>query len=217
MSGLIPLIAAVDPRERPAMTAGAQLLAEALTAASGEGWQVRLRLVGPRAPPNGDGEVVIASLLPEIERAGEPIELTEARWRGRLSDFSAWASAVAVCTVFRVVSDGPAPGRPGDTLERIRRLDLMAVRLSHELGVGVIDIDRSLAYLGARQLQTDYRLGGGRAVAEVAGQAVAWTLLSISLDAFVAPELQTKAKAVLGDLRRIEALLNRRLAQVAHG
>ncbi|HEY3798150.1 MAG TPA: hypothetical protein VGL58_07330 [Caulobacteraceae bacterium] len=215
MSGLVRLIAAVDPAERPAMAAAAQQLAEALTTGAGEAWQVSLATVAPGARFSGDGEVVIASLLPEAARADEPIELTEARWRGRLIELGGWASAVTICTVFRLVSDRGEAGR--QTLQRIRRLNLMAVRLSHELGVGVADLDRALAWLGARRVGTDYRLRGSAIADEVAGHAVAWALLSCGLDAVVDPQLQMQAKAVLGDLHRIDALLARRLGQAAHG
>ena len=85
----------------------------------------------------------------------------------------------------------------------------MAIRLSHALGVWVIDWDRALAHVGARALSCDYRLGG-RLAAEVAGHQVAWALLSYGIDA-APPQAQERAKTFHGDLQRIDALIERRL------
>lgn len=217
MSEIAPIVleALIDDAERPALIVAAELLSESLGQASGgPAWPVR---VGLRAPAAGLGAdtgptAVIVSLLPEVANLGEPIAETEARWRAYLDGLLAAGVPVLVCTVFRHVAGRFAVGAPSPAVERIRRLNRMAIDLSHELGVGVIHIDRAFAHIGGRTLQTDYRLAGVLA-AEVAGHAIAWSLLSFGLDEAVDPDLQEKAKTFLGGLQRIDALVGRRLAQ----
>jgi hypothetical protein len=211
----IVLEALVDDAERPALIVAAELLSESLGQASGgPAWSVRLGLHAPGAGLGADTgpTAVIVSLLPEVASLGEPIAETEARWRVYLGGLLAAGVPVLVCTVFRHVAGRPAAGAPSPVVERIRRLDRMVVDLSHEFGVGVIDIDRAFAHIGGRTLQTDYRLAGVLA-AEVAGHAIAWSLLSFGLDEAVDPDLQEKAKAFLGGLPQIDALVGRRLTQ----
>jgi hypothetical protein len=61
-------------------------------------------------------------------------------------------------------------------LERIRRLNLMALELSQASGANVIDIDGVLAFIGALPLGTDYLLASPIAAA-VAGDAIVSALL----------------------------------------
>ena len=61
-------------------------------------------------------------------------------------------------------------------LERIRRLNLMAIELSQASGANVIDIDGVLAFIGALPLGTDYLLASPIAAA-VAGDAIVSALL----------------------------------------
>jgi len=213
---LIRIDAFVDPGERLALLAAAHQLSGCLGAAAGAAWSVQLVSHPPGAmsdpAPEATGAAVV-SLLPETARLEEPIEETERRWRSFLQRLTRQAMTVSICTVFRHIAEpAPTPGRPSELLDRIRRLDLMAARLSHSCGVGVIDIDRALAHVGALPAQTDYRLGG-RVAAEVAGHQIVWNLLSLGLDAAVPPALQEKAKAIHGDLGQIDALLKRRLSQ----
>jgi hypothetical protein len=123
----------------------------------------------------------------------------------------ATGAPVFVVNVFRHVAGRAGDGSPSPVLERIRRLDLMAVRLSRELGIGVVDIDRAFAHIGARALGSDYRMSGVLA-AEVAGHTLAWSLLSFGLDDALDPELQEKARAALGPLSDINAIVGRRLS-----
>jgi hypothetical protein len=217
----ISLEALSDPAERPGLIAAAEQLSECLSAASGgQAWPVRLNFLAPGAEVAASPAptAIITSLLAETLRPDEPIDQTKARWRGHLEQLLATGAPVFVCTVFRHVRARAADGSVTPVLERIRRLNLMAAELSHELGVAVIDIDRAFAHIGGRILQTDYRLPGVLA-AEVAGQTTVWSLLSFGLDEVIDPDLQEKAKAVLGDLSQINVLVSRRLSrrQAARG
>ena len=210
----ITLVALCDPVERPGLIAAAELLNECLGAASGgQAWPVRLNLLPPGSTVASETAptAIITSLLIETLRPDEPIEATTARWRAHLQQLIGAGAPVFVRTVFRHVQGRAADGSATPMLERIRRLNLMAAELSNELGVAVIDIDRAFAHIGGRVLQTDYRLSGVLA-AEVAGQTTVWSLLSFGLDDVIDPDVQEKAKAVLGDLSQINVLVNRRLA-----
>ncbi len=96
--------------------------------------------------------------------------------------------------------------------ERIRRLNLFALELSHDTGVGIIDIDRALTHIGARQLGADYRLAG-RIAAEVAAHTIVGSILLAGLDDAAAPEVLHGAAQFQGALWQIGTLLQRRLGQ----
>jgi hypothetical protein len=214
----------VAPAERPGVVAAAELLSESLVAASGrERWPVRIQFhpAGEQIAPAAGVSAIVLSLLPEAERPDEPIAATEARWRAQLDPLLASGAPVFLRTVFRHAPERARDGTPTPVLERIRRLNRMAADLSHALGVGVIDIDRSFAHIGGRILQTDWRMGGVLA-SEVAGHTMAWSLLSFGLDDAVDPALQEKAREALGGLSQIDAVVSRRLsrrhaAQAARG
>lgn len=207
----IMIEAEVDEPERPALVAGAQQLAEALKVATGADWTIQLRFWAPEGgiAASGPGGLVILSLLPEVGR-DEPFAQTETRWRERATRLAASGATVMICTVFRSVPDRHAASGQ-KILERIRRLNRMAVELSHDLGVTVVDIDRAFAHIGARILATDYQLTG-RLAAEVAGHAIALCLLTLGLDDTIPPEVQERARAHHGPLREIDAVVRRRLA-----
>jgi hypothetical protein len=71
----------------------------------------------------------------------------------------------------------------------------MVIELSHDTGAAVADIDRILGYFGARQLQTDYRLGG-RLGSELAGHTIVASILAAGLDDIIAPDVQERAQSV---------------------
>ena len=199
--------------DRPAIIAGAEQLSECLGEAAGVGaWPLRLNVRAPGAtpPPGETPSAIVVSLLPEIIAMGEPIAETDARWRAYLDSLLATGAPVLLCTIFRHVAHRPRDGQPSPLLERIRRLNRMAIDLSHDLGVGIVDIDRALTHIGGSVLQTDYRLGGVLA-AEVGGHTLAWALLSFGLDEAIDPTLQEAAKGVLGGLQQIDTVVNRRL------
>jgi hypothetical protein len=209
----ITIDARVDAAEYPGLTAAAEQLSECLGLAAGEqGWPVSLnfRAPGDKIAASPVPSAVIVSLLPDVGRLEEPTVETEARWRVYLGQLQSSGAPVFVRTVFRHVSDRVREGVTSPVLERIRRLNRVAVGLSHEFGVAVIDVDRAFADIGGRVLKTDYRLGGALA-AEVSGHTTVRSLLSFGLDQVIDPDLQQKAKAILGDLRKIDVFVNRRL------
>jgi hypothetical protein len=213
MSGApIAIDALVDPLERPGLVAAAEQLSACLgAAAEGADWPVRLnfRRPGDSVLLDTAPTLIVTSLLPEVARE-EPIAETDARWRAYLDRLKTPGAPVFVCTVFRHVAERSKAGATSPLLARIRRLNRLAVTLSQELDVGVIDLDRVMAHIGGRALNADYRLSGVVA-AEVAGHTAAWAMLSWGLDDAVDPMLQEKAKEVLGDLNRIDAVVSRRL------
>ena len=204
--------AAVDSREQPVLVAAVQQLSEALIAASGGDWPIQLRFRKPDADfaASAEGAVVLLSLLADVDR-DEPFATTEARWRARVEALTATGGTVIVITVFRNVPDRlSAAGRR--RLERIRRLNRLAIDLSHDFVATVADIDRAFAHIGARGLGADYALGGPLA-AEVGGHTVTLSLLFSALDAWVPIETQEAARAFHRPLREIDLVVSRRLAR----
>lgn len=217
MSAPSPIIieALIERAEQPVLIAAAEQISECLGAANqGPPWPVRLQFRPPGAALDAAPapSVVVASLLAEVTRTAEPLGETEARWRTYVEALQASGATVFVMTVFRHVRDRAKDGAVSPVLERIRRLNYMSASLSHDLGIGVIDIDRAFTHIGGRTLQTDYRLTGALA-AEVGGHTVAWSFLSLGLDKVIDPDLQEKAKLVLGGLHQIDDLVSRRFAQ----
>jgi hypothetical protein len=186
--------AVVHPVERPALVASARQLADALSTASGSPHPTTLRFSDSLASISRSSEhaVVVASLLKEIASLDESLAQTEARWRDQLLSLEKLDIVSAfVCTIFRHVGSREAPA----LIERIRRLNRLAVQLSHDTGVGVIDIDRIFGYFGARQLQTDYRLGGRLGV-ELAGHTIVAGILATGLDDVIPRDVQERAQKV---------------------
>jgi hypothetical protein len=101
-----------------------------------------------------------------------------------------------VCTILRHVPASEGHEAADRTRLRLRRLDLLATELSREYGALVIDLDRILADIGARRLETDYRLGGDPVVS-FASNAIAISIVSNALDDFVAYEIQNAARTLL--------------------
>jgi hypothetical protein len=185
--------AVVHELERPALQRAGRQLVDALSTASGSPQSTTLRFRPSLAAisPSSEHVVVVASLLREIEAAA-PLAETEALWRDQLLSLETLHIRSAfVCTVFRHVGSRERPS----LVERIIRLNLLAVQLSHATGVGVIDIDRIFGYFGARLLQTDYRLGG-KAATELAGHTIVASILASGLDDVIPPDVQERAQNV---------------------
>ncbi len=188
--------AVVHPAERSVLAAASGELADCLSRASDTPYSVTLEVadaLGANGPHVQRRAIRVASLLLEMPGRAESLSDTAARWRG-------WISALGerdivstfVCTIFRHVA-----GRAdASVIERIRRLNLLATELSHDTGVNVVDIDRALAFVGARALRTDYRLGGA-AAAKLAAHIIVSSILMAGLDDFFPPETQERAKEVL--------------------
>jgi hypothetical protein len=221
VSAIAPIVieAVVDAAERPALAAARVQLAECLQAASGHAWPIELHFRTSIAALGGAGRptLAIVSLLPELARNDEPIAQTAARWKTLLGLLAGVVPTVLVCTIFRHVGhDGPGGERTKNAplLERIRKLDLFAAELSHDTGVGVIDIDRVCAHIGARALQSDYRLAG-RIAAEVAAHTIVAGMLATALADTLPAVVLERAQQYQGDLSSIFAYVDRRLRQPA--
>jgi hypothetical protein len=216
MSGLPPIRieAVVDEAEHPALHAAAEQLDESLNRPSEDRREIDLHF-SPSLETLvacDPGTVVIASLLPDVSRDAA-LPAIESRWRRQLSSLT--TPSIFLCTVFRHVPRGTADASPdarSATLERIRRLNLLATELSHDTGAAIIDIDRAFAHLGARALQTGYRLSGVTG-AEVAAHTIVLALLSMGLDEAISPEAQQRAIQFHGALWQIGSLLSRRRAR----
>jgi hypothetical protein len=208
--------AIVAGNERSALVAASEQLGESLGAATGQPWHIDLHFRGDLmavdvlVPPS----IVVASLLPELARGDEPLAAIEARWRAGLATLVRDPGpAVLLCTIFRHVAAAPGDARTR-MIERIRRLDRMAIDLSHDAGVGIADVDRTFAHLGARYLATDYRMIGALA-AEVAAWTLVTAMLARGLDDVIAPDVQEAALRYQGPLWEIDRLLRRRLPRAA--
>jgi hypothetical protein len=210
--------AIVDERERPALIAASEQLGKCLGFASAGAVQTRIAIRETIAHIDlcGRPSIVVASLLPEVERTDEPIALTQARWQSDLSALRGrGAEPVFVCTVFRWIARTSNPDQPDArlwTMERIRRLNLLAAELSHDLGVSIIDIDRVFAHFGARTLETDYRLVGAAAT-EIAAHVIASTILAVGFGDVIPAEVQERARKLQGGMREIAGLVTYRLSQ----
>jgi hypothetical protein len=185
------IAASVTENEGRALGSAAEQLRRMLTEASQRDWRIECDLSGSAANP----ELCIISLLPEAEGA-EPIDSVRQRLHEHASAAAAAGASVFFCTIFRACeNDAPK-------LERIRRLNLLAPELSHDLDVGVIDFDRMLGDIGAQTLETDYRLGGAGA-REVAAYTIVTTLLRGGLDDRVPDEVIERVRAIADRIHRI--------------
>jgi hypothetical protein len=140
--------------------------------------------------------IIITSLLLETDNYQEDWADLQGRLRNRYAALAEdAASIVFVTTVFRHISEGDDAQRELLRL-RIRRLNRLAADLSREYGIMVIDLDRDLADIGGRRLQTDYRLGGEYAE-KVAARSMARAVVSAGLDNHVPFELQMLVQEAL--------------------
>ena len=194
----IRLRAFVGPSEAPIVSNAARLLTEVLTWAGARFPEIEVEFTPSLGGLAGGGDIAIASMLPEVETALQDWPQAETRLTG---DYQALAEGggrlTFLCTVFRHAP--PMLDEEARIALRlaIRRLDLMAVRVSHATGLTLIDLDRALAHVGARNLDTDYRLGG-LPVRKAAGRAIARAILAAGLDEWVAPEIQERAASRIG-------------------
>jgi hypothetical protein len=198
MTGPINFKAVVHENERAAVTLAAQTLADSLTKASGEPITVNccfdesLQIL----KDSQDAAIVMTSLLSEADNFRQPWPEVESRLRADYEILAANPSTVVfVITVFRHVPNLDAEQR--ELLRvRIRRLGRLAAEISREFGVMVVDIDRDFADVGARRLQTDYRLGGEYAKLRAA-KSIALAVISAGLDEYVPFEIQDAARLIV--------------------
>jgi hypothetical protein len=199
----IVLQAVVSAAEQAAVRQAAEQLAASLTKVAGATYAVEcafpstLDAVDRSVRP----AILLTSLVGEVDTPGEAWPATEQRLRatyktlcddGRLMVF--------ISTVLRQVpTDGPSDAAMARRI-RIRRLNLLAPELSRETGCFVVDVDRTLADIGAAPLKTDFRLGGPFAAA-AAGKSIAMTLLSAGLDDAVPIDVQERARGLIAAYR----------------
>ena len=195
----IPLHAAVDVYERPALEAAAALLSKELSAAAGSQIATDCVFLQTTAGIQAGSNIAIAitSLLPELENLEEAWPEAEKRLRAAFRLAAQHSDLrLFVMTIFRHV----APEEWGEKTVRLRvriaRLNLFAAEISRETGCNVIDIDRVLADIGAQVLRTDYRLGGPYAMEAVATNIVL-TLLSLGLDEYAPYEIQEATRETI--------------------
>lgn len=208
-----------DESERGAFTAASGLLRELLVDVEGgvSSVDMRIRTSGDENNSAVQPAAIIRSLLPEAALDKEALPETKRRLERELSALKARAGAVLICTVFRGVGRTSPEQQKFDTsrLERIRRVNLLAVELSHEFDVSVIDIDRVFAHLGGRALGCDYR-----PLTSLAANAAAYTivseLLELAPELGIPPELEERAKAVYGGAPNLLGFLQRRLPKAGN-
>jgi hypothetical protein len=196
----IVLAAKVEDSELDAIRLAAGLLQKSLSEA-GEPIEVQYRPCSSfdEMKRSQNDAIVLTSLLAEVENYAEPWATVERR----LQDYYAALSEktggqIFVLTVFRYVGTNEHQDSSAK-LVRIRQLNRLAADLSRRYGVLVVDLDRDLANVGARRLQTNYRLGGGL-VTSLVGRSIALALLSAGLDEYVAFDIQDEARnAILRD------------------
>ena len=194
----ISIAAFVSEGERAAVQLATRHLARALSQAADIPWTCD-SVFSPDMETlrqGGDAAIIVTSFLPELGEIEEPWPRAEQRLRTAYAALGQRGVPVFICTILRHVVVDEGPDAAAALRIRIRRLNLLAAKISHESGAYVIDLDRVLADIGARRLQTDYRLAGN-AAAEMAGHFIALTLINNGLDAFVSFEVQDAAKAIL--------------------
>lgn len=199
MPDTIVIAAVVDACEQPVLLRAAAVLQEVLDAGGGHGVAVRVSFAESlsaiaREPAPA---FVVASLLPELD-GGEAVSAVEARWRAALAALPATFPPVLVCTIFRHVDPTLDPERREAMRERILRLSLAAMEISHDTGANVVDFDRTLAHVGGRVLGSDCRFASEAAI-EVGARALVRGILALARDDAIAPELATRAEAELGE------------------
>lgn len=199
MTDRIAVAAAISPQEQAFVERAMLDLSEALSKAAGR--QIRCGCnFATIDEVAGSGDIVVASLLEYAEQIDVPWADAEKCLRSIFARLCDRREPVMICTVFRHVDSGEDPARSEKIRVRIRRLNLLATELSREFGIVVVDLDRSLADVGALRLNTDYRLRGTEA-ADVGGETLARCLLANALDDYVPFDIQESALGLLPSRR----------------
>jgi hypothetical protein len=194
----VPLVAAVSANERGIVEQAASHLADSLSRASGESWTCPCRFVSGLNELTGatSGSVVVTSLLLYLADVDRPWPEVEAELCTTYAALCEAGDPVLICTILRHVDAAGDVERADHIRRRLRKLNLLATELSRRFGALVIDIDRVLADVGARRLETDYALGGPVA-AEFASKTMALCIATNALDAFASVKIQDGARAIL--------------------
>jgi len=194
----IPILAAVTPDERGVVEAAAKDIADALSQAADQTWTCRCDFVPDLTAISETSAncVIVTSVAVPLAHMDLPWEQVEQQLRASYAVLCQIGVPVMICTALRHVSLEGDATTAARKLRRLRQLNLLATKLSHEYGVIVIDLDRILADIGAHSLNTDYRLRGAEVVG-VAGNAIARGIVANALDAFVSVNVQDSACAAL--------------------
>jgi hypothetical protein len=193
----ITLKAVVGESERAAVSQAAMLLESSLSIVSAKSVAVRCLFEESLSALKASEErcVVVTSMLPEVANHDRPwTAVADRLWASYRDLVGCDVGAAFVCTVFRHVPAAEDDAR--SRLARIRRLNLLVAELSRETGIFVIDLDRSLADIGALKLQTDYRLTGQDALNAVAKE-IAVAVVSAGLDEYLPFEILDAAKVII--------------------
>jgi hypothetical protein len=198
----LSIAALVSEGERSAVNLGADHIARALSEAAGAPWAIDVSFAShwDEIPQGSGARIIVTSLLTELGACDESWPESAARMRAAYGSLTEGGAPVFICTIFRHVARTDEPKSDTALRLRIRRLNLLAAEISRETRAYVIDVDRVMADIGARSLQTDCRLTG-QAAAEVAGHFIALTLVGNALDDVVSFEIQDAAKAILASSR----------------
>jgi hypothetical protein len=206
-SAKLPLLTTVGEAERPVAIAAARQLSAAVGTALGADWPVALFLSDPEGE-TGSGSIWIASLIGDVGR-DEAIETTTRRWQERIERWSHRGNPrILLSTLFRSVASSDDRRA---TVERLRRLNMMALSLSRSTGVEIVDIDRLFAWYGRDTLGTDYRCVGERA-ALLGGHAIAAAIFAGGLDEVLPGPVQEAAARHHGGIDDVATILDRRIA-----
>ena len=191
------------PEGGAAFEQAAQRLKELVKQNEGQSIDVELsrRLDWSDAPQ--PGALVIASIGLELENQYSDLAALKKTWLERIHRLrSEGCSEIFLMTIFPYIAK---PERVAERenavrrLEKIRRLNLMAVELSHEAGVSIIDVGRWFSAIGGALLQTDYRVTGARAQWIVAELTIV-TILEAGFDRHFAPPPTLSTDAKLGQI-----------------
>jgi hypothetical protein len=201
----LSIAAFVSEGEQAAIQSAADYLARALSEAADVAWTCDVAFSPDMdALQHQAAAIIVTSLLPEVAHHGTPWPESEQRLRKTYAALVKRDVPLFICTVLRHVDDDDEAQVVSQRV-RIRQLNLLAAEISRETRSYVIDLDRVVADIGARRLQTDYRLSG-QAAADMAGHFVALTLVNNALDALVSFEVQDAARAILVSWQpRVEA------------
>jgi hypothetical protein len=198
----VPIAACVSETEQVALVSTGDLIAGALSEASGVSWECNPAFMPDldALAASGEATIIVTSFLPELAALDIPWPQHEQRLRTSFASLCQGGRQVYICTILRHVGENDPAGEA--RLIRLRRLNLLAAEISREFGASVIDLDRALAHVGARRLGTDYRLVGKAAV-EMAAHFIAITLIDSAMDPFCSFEIQEAAKTILNGRRSV--------------
>jgi hypothetical protein len=171
-----------SPGERALWEEAVSLMNEALRGANAVQCLWRDNLYPAK---DDDCDVLCLSMLPDLWRPRSDWPAIEAQWRVAAAALRerelARGATVFIVTIFRYTT---AEDRA--LLPLLRRLNLLAARVSQEFGLFVIDVDRMLAHAGAVNLRADARLATAEA-RRAAADTIVETLLSVGIDHVAEP------------------------------